>query len=68
VTGEPVPTCADLDGDGLASFLDLLYLLSFWGPVPPGDLFEPADFDLDFQVGFLDLLILLSQWGPCSAP
>jgi hypothetical protein len=68
VTGEPVPTCADLDGDGLVSFLDLLYLLSFWGPVPSDDLFEPADFNLDFQVGFLDLLILLSQWGPCSAP
>ena len=55
----------DLDCDGLISAVDLLTLLSTWGPCgdcefPNGC---PADLDLDCTVGASDLLILLSNWG-----
>ena len=53
----------DLDGDGTVGVLDLLILLSAWGPCadPPDDC--PADLDTDDTVGILDLLILLANWG-----
>ncbi len=55
---------ADLDGDGSVGILDLLILLSNWGPCaepcPPACL---ADLDGDCTVGILDLLTLLANWG-----
>lgn len=54
----------DLDCDGFITAIDLLALLTSWGPCdcePFGGC--PADLDLDCTVGASDLLILLSNWG-----
>ncbi len=61
VVPDPDPCPWDLDGDGGVGILDLLALLSKWGPCPGG----PSDFDGDGNVGILDLLTLLANWGPC---
>ena len=56
-------TPGDLDGDGVVGVLDLLILLSNWGPCDDcGNC--PADLDGDCTVGVTDLLILLGNWGP----
>ena len=53
----------DLDGDCAVDILDLLILLSNWGPcADPPDPF-PADLDGDGSVGIIDLLTLLANWG-----
>jgi hypothetical protein len=58
----PAPPCpSDIGGDGIVGFLDLLAVLSAWGPCPGC----PADVDADGVVSFLDLLAVLSAWGPC---
>ncbi len=56
-------TPGDLDGDGTVGIIDLLILLSAWGPCtdPPEPC--PADLDGDGAVGILDLLTLLANWG-----
>ena len=58
-----VTIVGDLDEDGTVGILDLLLLLSSWGPCP--DPPEPcaADLDGDGAVGILDLLTLLANWG-----
>ncbi len=56
-------TFGDLDGDGVVGILDLLILLSNWGPCPDPPAPCPADLDGDGNVGILDLLLLLSNWG-----
>ncbi|MCH8343881.1 MAG: VCBS repeat-containing protein [Planctomycetes bacterium] len=53
----------DLDGDGTVGILDLLILLSNWGPCPDPPEGCPADLDDDGSVGILDLLTLLANWG-----
>ncbi len=53
----------DLDGDGVVGILDLLLLLSAWGPCSPPPEPCPADLDADGTVGVLDLLTLLANWG-----
>ena len=53
----------DLDGDGTVGVLDLLILLSSWGPCPDPPQGCPADLDADGAVGILDLLTLLAHWG-----
>ena len=53
----------DLDASGSVGILDLLILLSAWGPCAPGSC--PADLDGDGNVGILDLLALLANWGEC---
>jgi plastocyanin len=55
----PDPIPADLSGDGIVSFADLLLLLAEWGACPGC----PADLDCDGEVGFLDLLALLASWS-----
>ncbi len=55
----------DLDGDGSIGILDLLLLLSNWGPCPDPPARCPADLNGDSTVGILDLLALLANWGPC---
>lgn len=52
---------ADLNGDNLVNVLDLLLLLTAWGP-NPGD---PADLNGDGNVDVVDLLQMLTVWGAC---
>ena len=53
---------AVLNGDGVVGILDLLILLTVWGPCPDCDDCQ-ADLDGDCSVGVLDLLTLLANWG-----
>jgi uncharacterized membrane protein len=55
----PASDPADLTGDGVVDFQDLLALLTAWGPC--GDC--PEDIDGDGDVDFQDLLALLLAWG-----
>jgi uncharacterized membrane protein len=55
-----IPASADIDGDGVVGFQDLLLILAAWGPCGTPC---PEDLDGDSIVGFPDLLILLSKWG-----
>ena len=50
---------ADLDGDGIIGFADLLTLLAAWG-TPAGDV------DGDGVTGFSDLITVLAAWGSCT--
>jgi hypothetical protein len=54
---------ADLNGNEVVEFGDLLILLGFWGSCPEEC---TADLDLDGEVGFADLLLLLTVWGACE--
>ena len=59
--GTPIPDCvADIDGDGIVSFSDLIAVLAAWGSSD-----WLTDVDADLTVGFGDLLIVLAAWGPC---
>lgn len=58
----PIRPTADLDGDGVVAFGDLVLLLAAWGPCPPEAC--SADLDGNGEVGFGDLLLLLGSWGP----
>lgn len=65
--GDGVPdecgsTCSeDLTGDGTVDVLDLLDMLTAWGPNPG----HAADLNGDDVVNVLDLLELLTAWGAC---
>jgi hypothetical protein len=76
VYDEGVADClADLDGilglpDGTVDILDLLALLSAWGPCVgepgcTGDIAGPAG-GPDGEVSILDLLDILARWGSCG--
>jgi len=52
---------ADLNGDGVVDFADLLVMLSVWGACEGC----PEDLNGDGFVDFADLLELLSAWGDC---
>ncbi len=54
---------ADINGDGVVDVLDLLELLSAWGPCPDPPQECPADLDGNGVVDVLDLLILLASWS-----
>lgn len=56
------PCPADANSDGTVDILDLLMLLSNWGPCPADC---PADISGDGTVTIDDLLMLLAAWGPC---
>ena len=58
-----ISVVGDLDGDGTVGILDLLILLSSWGPCPDPPDPCPADLDIDGTVGIFDLLALLANWG-----
>jgi len=63
VVAAEVACLSDVDGSGAIDVLDLLALLSAWGPCETC----PADLDGDGLVGTLDLLILLADYGvPCA--
>ena len=55
--GEPLG--GDANGDGEVNFLDILAVLSAWGPCAMSC---PEDLDSDGQVGFSDILIVLNNW------
>lgn len=60
---EEIDLCpADIDGDGLIGFADLIEVLANWGPCPPSC---PQDLDGGGDVGFGDLLTVLAEWGVC---
>ena len=50
---------ADIDGDGIVGFADLILLLAAWGPCSGC----PEDIDGDGRVGFSDLLLVLANWS-----
>jgi hypothetical protein len=52
--------CADIDGDGVVGFTDVLAVLAAWGNAG-----GPEDLDGSGLVDFGDLLVVLAQWGPC---
>lgn len=57
---ESIP--GDIDGDGTVGAIDLLILLTSWGPCENCE-DCPADLDGNCTVGASDLLILLVNWG-----
>ena len=57
------PCSDDLDGDLVVGVLDLLELLSGWGPCQT---VCPTDLNGDGRTDVLDILELLSAWGPCK--
>lgn len=62
--GDPIPDClADLNLDGTVNVIDLLQLLTDWGPCA-GPCY--ADLNADGSVDVLDLLQMLTDWGDCS--
>jgi len=63
--GDPIYDCPpDLDDNRVVDVLDLLELLSAWGPCLP-DHYCSADLDHTGEVDVLDLLEIIRQWGPC---
>ncbi len=61
--GYEIMPLGDLTGDGLVDILDLLDLLSAWGPCPDPPADCPADLYEDGMVDVVDLLILLGNWS-----
>jgi hypothetical protein len=59
--GGPAVCPADLDGDGVVGFDDLVLLLGAWGTDAPS-----ADLDGDGTVGITDLIQMLANWGLCE--
>lgn len=52
----------DINHDGFVNVLDLLAVISAWGPCPPPQLCE-ADANGDGAIDGLDLLLVISNWG-----
>ncbi|MBT8486164.1 MAG: choice-of-anchor E domain-containing protein [Phycisphaerales bacterium] len=66
-TGGPDPACpADLDGNGLIDYRDLLEILRAWGVCPVSTPKCVADLDGDGEVGGRDLVQVLAGWGTCD--
>ena len=64
---DPAFCPADLDGNRVVEFADILAVLEAWGECPP----EPPeccyqDLDISRTVDFADLLVVLGAWGPCD--
>lgn len=54
---------ADVSGDQVVNVLDLLQILTSWGPVTSST--QTADITGDGIVNVVDLLALLTNWGSC---
>lgn len=54
---EPVP--GDVNGDGAATYQDLLLILGAWGPCSTPC---ATDLDGDGVTGYQDLLVVLANW------
>jgi len=62
VTNCPQPECAaDVDGDGVVSVQDLLYMLPYIGMTYSEC--EDIDLDGDLEITGNDLLVILDDWG-----
>ena len=62
VTNCPQPECAaDVDGDGVVSVQDLLYMLPYIGMTYQEC--EDIDLDGDLEITGNDLLVILGDWG-----
>lgn len=59
---------ADVDLDGQVAILDLLAVISAWGPCDGSDDCIQADFLVDGVIDIHDLLGILDAWGPCPTP
>jgi hypothetical protein len=58
----PVPVIiADVNGDGLVSVIDLLAVISAWGPCQPCC---AEDFNLDGVINVQDMLTVINHWSP----
>jgi hypothetical protein len=61
--GDVIDPCdGDTNSDGLVNVVDLLAIISAWGPCS-GDCSE--DFDESGHVDVTDLLLVIAQWGNC---
>ncbi|MCP3906185.1 MAG: hypothetical protein GY715_21380, partial [Planctomycetes bacterium] len=52
---------ADLNGNDVVDFADILAILGAWGPCPGC----PEDLDGSGDVGFGDVLVVIGSWGAC---
>ena len=61
---EVVSPCgpADIDGDGVVGFTDVLAVLGAWGSCEGC----PEDLDGNGLVDFADILLVLADWGACK--
>jgi hypothetical protein len=57
--------CADLNGDGVVNFTDILLAIGDWGPCPALPEPCPTDINGDGIVNFGDILALIGMWGDC---
>ena len=57
-----MPCLGDVDGSMAVDVVDLLAIISSWGPCSGCD----ADIDASGSVDVSDLLTIISAWGPCS--
>ncbi len=60
VSPDCVPSCPDINGDGIVGADDVLAVIADWGGVD-----SPADVTGDGLVGADDLLAILAAWGSC---
>ncbi|MCP3904860.1 MAG: hypothetical protein GY715_14635 [Planctomycetes bacterium] len=58
---EPPPCPADLSGNGVVDFADILAVIGAWGPCVGC----PQDVDGDDMVAFSDILAVIGAWGAC---
>jgi hypothetical protein len=58
---EPPPCPADVNGNGVVDFADILAVIGAWGPCPGC----AADVDGDDVVAFSDILAVIGGWGAC---
>jgi hypothetical protein len=55
--------------DQVVNVVDLLAVISAWGPCPPGcPTGCPADTNNDCVVSVIDLLTVITNWGACPVP
>ncbi|MCP3906107.1 MAG: hypothetical protein GY715_20990 [Planctomycetes bacterium] len=52
---------ADLNGNNVVDFADVLLIIAAWGPCPGC----PEDLDGSGDVGFGDILVVIGSWGAC---
>jgi hypothetical protein len=57
-----VPRVGDTNADGIVDVIDLIQVITSWGPCPEG---EPcsADVNVDGTVDVLDLIAVITNWG-----
>jgi hypothetical protein len=61
--GAPILPRADVNGDGAVNVLDLVEVITLWGPCPAPPSACPADVDDDGAVGVTDLVAVVLDWS-----